>query len=81
VSVSHGSEVCPSCLQTQLDTMCQRERDTVLAVTAIVELFDDLAAYLLSNNATDIAAYKRTFLPRIQALRDLLSDEEDPDDL
>jgi hypothetical protein len=78
MSVSHGTEVCSQCLQTQLDTMCERERDTILAVKAVVSLVDNLAAYLMSTSATDIAAYKRTFLPQVQAIRDLLSgDEED----
>jgi hypothetical protein len=80
MSVSHGVEVCPSCLQNQIDDMCQRERDTVLAVEAITSLIDGLAAYVLSNSSTDIAAYKRTFLPRIQIIRDLLSGEEEDDD-
>jgi hypothetical protein len=80
MSVSHGAEVCPSCLQTQIDNMCTRERDTVLAVEAVLRLVDDLAAYLLCHNATDIAAYKRTFLPRIQTIRALLSDDEEDDD-
>jgi hypothetical protein len=76
MSVSHGAEVCPSCLQTQIDNMCTRERDTVLAVEAVTRLVDDLAAYLLSTNAIDIVAYKRTFLPRIQIIRDLLSEDD-----
>jgi hypothetical protein len=76
MSVSHGTDVCPQCLQTQLDNMCQRERDTVLAVEGVLRLVDDLAAYVLSTNATDSAAYTRTFLPRIQTIRALLSEED-----
>jgi hypothetical protein len=79
ISVSHGHDVCPSCLQTLLEDMCTREQDTVLAVKCIVTFIDDLAAYLLSRDSADIATYKHTFLPRIQALRDLLSDDEDDD--
>jgi hypothetical protein len=80
MNVSHGTEVCPSCLQTQLDNMCRRERDTALAVEAVLRLVDDLAVYELSKSTTDIAAYKRTFLPRIQTIHGLLSGDEEEED-
>jgi hypothetical protein len=64
-SVSHGTEVCPQCLQTQLDNMCERERDTQLAVREIISILEDT---LVTT---------KTSRTRLGIIRDLLSDEDD----
>jgi hypothetical protein len=66
MSVSHGTEVCPYCLQTKLDEIDEDAQDTRLALTVVTEYLDYLA--------TVVGVAMR---PRLDIIRDLLSDDED----